>query len=517
MIKEHLSQIQTLEHGMDALIISVSSENEAKFWNQRLEKMRGQVLKSNALLLIVVEDWDKGAGNALGTLYAFSQANKRAKEHWDIDLYQWMQEGKSVALYHTAGKGTRLAPITCCEYNSKSRIQLAGKLFEKGLPVAMTLLEAALKQTSILAPSNQGRLSVFWTDQLFIPSALLKKPESEVSLFISPLNQIPTEEEWQEREYHKYGLIVVNQKNEIKQLEKLSYEKFGAYKLTADEKIALSLGSFSLSEAILQALVEEFSDELSNKQTSLDTDPHLWMPLSLEKELYLEFMTHKGVSLEFSETHYERMQDFKKRFTLKKSCKNLLGATNLGEDTLWWDYGNCASYFSNHLKLTHSSTEATYLKKFFSIPDNPENQVAHASVTLENSYLINCSIRSGNIKNSVLVNVHADMVDSTDSVMINCSAKTITADQALLYHAIEDGDLVIEPHQVRADNFTKEYGHVKIQSALNSTFLSHEHQGETLSLKQIYAINQKTDPVLGKKLTQTMHNKVKQTISNSQK
>lgn len=67
------------------------------------------------------EDWSAGgAGNGLGTLYAYTKAAKVAKDRHGVDLDAQLREGKiSAALYHTAGKGTRLAPLPASENNNK--------------------------------------------------------------------------------------------------------------------------------------------------------------------------------------------------------------------------------------------------------------------------------------------------------------------------------------------------------------------------------------------------------------
>ena len=75
------------------------------------------------MVLAVSEDWSSasGAGNGLGTLYAFQKACRVAKEKYDgLDLAAELNAGKvSAALYHTAGKGTRLAPLPASENNNK--------------------------------------------------------------------------------------------------------------------------------------------------------------------------------------------------------------------------------------------------------------------------------------------------------------------------------------------------------------------------------------------------------------
>ena len=73
------------------------------------------------MVLAVSEDWAaSGAGNGLGTLYAFQKACLVAKEKYDVDLKAELDGGKiSAALFHTAGKGTRLAPLPASENNNK--------------------------------------------------------------------------------------------------------------------------------------------------------------------------------------------------------------------------------------------------------------------------------------------------------------------------------------------------------------------------------------------------------------
>ena len=73
------------------------------------------------MVLAVSEDWASGgAGNGLGTLYAYTKACNLAKDHHDVDIASLLLQGKiSAALYHTAGKGTRLAPLPASENNNK--------------------------------------------------------------------------------------------------------------------------------------------------------------------------------------------------------------------------------------------------------------------------------------------------------------------------------------------------------------------------------------------------------------
>ncbi len=108
----------------DVTIVCTTDDHQADYWMTRLAE---GICKSNDLstpfpmVLAVSEDWSKGgAGNGLGTLYAYEKACRVAKEKFDVDLNALLHEQKvSAALYHTAGKGTRLAPLPASENNNK--------------------------------------------------------------------------------------------------------------------------------------------------------------------------------------------------------------------------------------------------------------------------------------------------------------------------------------------------------------------------------------------------------------
>jgi hypothetical protein len=105
----------------------------------------------------------------LGTLYAFQKAAKLALELHGLDIASDLKAGKiSVGLFHTAGKGTRLAPLPGAENNNKPGVKLPATIQIGGKSVPVSILEAVIKQTGCYAKSRLSRLSVFWGDQVHI-------------------------------------------------------------------------------------------------------------------------------------------------------------------------------------------------------------------------------------------------------------------------------------------------------------------------------------------------------------
>ena len=121
----------------DVIIICTTDDYQAEYWTKRLSDgicrttsdsspdakkvKKTEVTTKFPIALAVSEDWAAGgAGNGLGTLYAFQKACRAAKEAYDIDLNALLMEKSiSAAIYHTAGKGTRLAPLPASENNNK--------------------------------------------------------------------------------------------------------------------------------------------------------------------------------------------------------------------------------------------------------------------------------------------------------------------------------------------------------------------------------------------------------------
>ncbi len=522
VILKNIEKMHVISQGMDIIIVATNSEFEKKFWQKRLDDMRGQILKPSAYVFAIYEDWAGGAGNALGTLFAFDEANQTAKERHGFDLFKKLAEGASIALYHTAGKGTRLAPLPGSEQNSKSKVKLPGAVLHRTEVLAITLLEAVIKQTAIFVNNTKKRLSVFWGDQLFIPSKELNQnAKHHINIYMQQIDH-PSEDVWKIRGLNRYGLIPIDKDDEAKQLEKLKYETFlqlqGKNKFDAKNKLGISLGSFSLSLEMLQALLKEFKEELAQKNTKLDTDPHLWMPLTLDSDTYFSLMSQKIEPSNKMESHYQRMQNFKSQFQQHHTDLGFFGAVDIGSNSYWWDYGNIDSFYKNSLKLTDTDHEALALRSFFAVSNNKQDNLPIKELKIdEQSCLINCTIKSGTIKNSVLIGVTADHIEVEGSVIINTFATKIKGTQGILYNVIEENEINLVPKMIRADVFHPSgKGHLKLLNHNISSQPNWEKKlpENPLSFYDVYLFNQKEDHQKATLFSRILQNKVLQTVLN---
>lgn len=427
---------------MDVIIISTSHAHQEEYWQKRLKEALGYPLTH---VICVTEDWEGGAGNGLGTLYAYLKACRKGKVLFNFDIDKSLKNGASVALYHTAGEGKRLYPLVGSEQGNKSAVKLPALL--SGSEELISILEGVIRQTASLAPYRKGRLSVFWGDQIFIPENPDHIPRHHIEITTQEV-PFPSTKEWLKRRYDSYGLVVLQNGNVNYLFEKLAYSQLealiGGELTTQNAHLGLNLGSFSLSYPVLKAFLELFAHELESREGRLDTDIDFWMPLILNEELYLRYILYKQFSFEQARNHYQRMQCLKSLFPLKQQ---LVGTCDIGIHSQWWDYGNLEMYFKNSMNLLEEGKNGETMRTFFGWSGK---DLANGSL------LINSRISSGSAKNCILINVEAQDIDLSHCIVLNSHLYSLKAQNCLLYQVRETSPLILN-QVVRADASLDQY------------------------------------------------------------
>ena len=314
----------------------------------------------------------------------------------------------------------------------------------------MTVLEAVVQQTGIYAPSRKGRLSVFWGDQVFLPSVEFQyTPTHHIDIMCTLLgDSAPTAEEWTAQGLEKYGVIAVlkgaeGTTPEAAQVEKVDHATATKMlgQLGTIGQVGPSLGSFSVSAAILKALLEEYSSELAEKTAKFDTDPHFWMPLTLSEADYLYLMSQKGIEEGESLAHYNRMKAFNEKFD--RAEMGLFGAVNVGKDACWWDYGQLQLYSKNSLLLLDDANpESALLRKFLSVDHGPVT--AEGDLSMTHSYAFASKLEKGSLKDSLVCQVTAKEISAEGAIIVNCVAPKITAGKGcILYNLMSENEEIV--------------------------------------------------------------------------
>lgn len=456
-IKSKNVALMKAEHGFDVTIICTSDPQQAAFWQDRLDQAKGTVIPASSSVVAVDEDWAGGAGNFLGSLYAWRKACAKHKERSGKDLEAELNAGASVAIYQTAGKGTRLAPLPGAENNNKPGVKLPA-------PGCPSILECVIRQTGAYAASRKHRVSVFWGDQVFVPTASIEYQASFHADIVVALGPLPSAEEWKERGLEKYGLIAAKADGSVAvQLEKVTHEKALAQlsQLEGVERVGASLGSFSLSAPFLAALDRAFAVELDAKAGKMDSDPHLWMAMTLGKDDYTKLMLEKKLFDDAAaRAHHDRVAKMLSEFDAAAGgFTGMFGAVPVGVDLSWWDFGLLKLFSTNSLLLTQDSEDARLARAFFGIEEGSRvSSSAMGDCKVDASSVVTGSAaRSGSVASSAVAGVCVAELQAEGAVIVNvCAKRVVAAKGAVIYNVVDSSEegIVLAENEVRVGVFT---------------------------------------------------------------
>ncbi|ADI37803.1 hypothetical protein [Waddlia chondrophila] len=413
-----------MRQGFDIVIVSTRNSSQEEFWHKRLRSSSKEICKPGALIITIAENWAGGAGTGLGTLYAYQKAAEKAKFKYHCDLLQMHNAGASVALYHTAGDGKNLFPLTASENNSIANLRILSK--------NCYLLETVIKQTNEhFSKNRERRLSVFHCNQIFYPSKTFSySPDSHIDLFCQRLPQ------------HQPGKKLIVLKPAGARVFDMAKPIF----LQTKSPMASNLSSFSLSWEMLQALLKEFKQELGKESGQMDANAHFWMPLTLNYQTYASLIPYPEYQM-----HFHRMADLKKQLVKQDPSRSFFKPLDIGTDGYWWDFRSVNSYYRTLLKLTGNTKESHYMRSLFNL-NTPANYCLENRVIMDrNSYLIDSQIRGGSIKNSVLIGVEAESLTIENCVLINSQLSSLETSRSFLYNVKENRPLRLASGTVRAD------------------------------------------------------------------
>lgn len=451
--------------GFDVIIVVASMGNK-EYWERRLEASKNEILSPKTKIIVIEEDWPGGAGTLLGTLYAWKSATS------EINLKELLEKRGTLAIYHTAGHGKRMAPLCGTEANNKPRIKLPKIVKIENRESLLTVLEAVIFSTQIFAKSREGRISVFWGDQVFIPSNKVKR-ETRLPVEIFGIKERAPffKKDWQ-RNWQQYGIIIPTGGRGILLREKVSWEKIQKYlerdlfREDKERKIALikSLGCFSITLPFLESLLDEFFNELETKRRNLNVESHLWIPLTSKKK---EYQGEGGSGI-----YWERIKKIKRNFIQKTGKKRIIGEKDLGERTLWWDYGHLKIYYLNLLKLVKNTCEGEAAREFFEVERYWIKRKITKKLKIKNSILINSEIERGEIENVILIDSKIGGIKVKNGVIIYTQTKGISGPKGkqvkniLLYNVREERKLKVLPAEVITDIIPSEGTKIRMRTSL---------------------------------------------------
>jgi hypothetical protein len=460
--------------GPEVVIVVNSMPAEAAYWQERLTgedniHASGAVIRRGAVVLSVTEsNWQGPAGNALGTLNGFFQAAGKAGELGlisgrgeETDIFLEFLADKSVFMFHTAGRGMRVAPLAASELNSKSNIKLPGIINVAGKEECVTILESVIKMASIYAPSRRGRLGVFWGDQVIINENSIDLDGSHHVEIFGQL--VPLDEN-----IKSYGVLIPSGDGGCGVREKLDVASVIDMLGPANNKVYRSIGSFTISLDILRAFMDLERSVLKAGKGSLNTDPDWWQPLTSTREEYTRTMDQKGIDPVSSGARWDNVNSMWQ--TLEKDpaeCgkSGRIGFTDVGEGSFWWDYGQNAYLFENIKLLTTGTEESRAARLFFGAEKALVKSSREGNVIIDDSLILNSSLKTGVLKRCVVVSSDIDSICAENSVIIGSDIIELNAEGALCYNVVSAKESLKEG-DVAANIFHSSEGKIDMRTCL---------------------------------------------------
>ena len=290
----------------------------------------------------------------------------------------------------------------------------------------------------------------------YAPRAPANAPRApaEILCLLAPMPDAAT---WKDRGLEKYGLVAVGKSGAACQIEKVDHGTAVAMteSLGGISDVGTSLGSFSVTAALLEALTAEFAKELDAKRGCFDSDPHWWMPMTLPLDAYVALMAKKGIDAVASTAHHGRVRAMLQRFD--DGGKHLLGPVDVGGDAYWWDYGQLKLYLRNALRLVEDGVEAGAMREFLNAPRPCVAPEGSQLVVDDKSCLSDVHVAAGTCHKSVAAAVTAGTVELDGAVLVNVTAASVVAAPgAVAYNVVEDGPLVLKAGEVVTDVFMED-------------------------------------------------------------
>jgi len=327
-------------------------------------------------------------------------------------------------------------------------------------------LEAGIFSTQVYARTREGRICIFWGDQVIIPSGTTgRKTRLPVEIFGIKQRFTISSKEWR-RNWQNYGILIPKKDKGVLQREKLDWRQVkksqekGYIKPTPTGRVELikSMGCFSMRLSFLSALLKEFSKELELKKRKLDTDGQLWMPLTSTSNEYID----KGGSF----IYWRRLKRFKKKFLTRENKKVIITTKNLGDKTLWYDYGTIANYHKNLSILLEDSHEGRVVRDFYEVDKYLIKKKKTKNLKIKKSILINSEVEKGDIKNSIIVNSKAQRVNVNGAIIVNSEIKNIVSKKVLIYNLKESKGIRALPGEVITDIVVTEGSKIRMKTSL---------------------------------------------------
>lgn len=433
-IQENIADTRRLFESGDppAVIATVSGSSAAQaFWQHQLEAVGSDLGAKSALSL----HEDLPVNQAFGVLLLW----QRLREH--------RVKGKGALAAFVFGEGSRATPLTETDNGQKPAIKsFVSVPTAGGARRYLSMVELAMRYfapvESHLRRSGFDGLVIKWGDEVQIPSTPLSGTDprfetADVVRFVSL--RAMTDDDARNKDW--LGVDATGRVTEfiprrpLSEMEALA-QRGALQRRGAELWGGVNMGSIAISSALLECLLEEFSEDLADatadRSQRPDLDPQMFTALTVaaiadqsEREQAWQRALGEVKSLRQIQTHMPdlvaRLRRTLDQFEARHGRRISIQALDFGTP-YWGDVGQHRQIYEFYMALNAEGPDGRIARALAGLDvqrDGRGNLIGgevyvSPDVHVENSVLFDCQLRGrGRVKNSVLIgtevaDIHAD-------------------------------------------------------------------------------------------------------------
>jgi hypothetical protein len=353
------------------------------------------------------------------------------------------------------GSGTRSTPLTETDNAQKPAIVTPVRVMSDGKERYLTMVELALQYfipvQQYLARSGFKGLIIKWGDEVQIPTGDLSGQNPEFLGNADIVRFVSIQEMTTESALHK-DWVGVNEKQHVtafiprRPLSDMA--KLAARDLVQkrDGKLygGVNLGSVAVSYDLLEALLNEFKDEVNdstaNRSDRPALDPEFFTALTIavmpdeheRREAWQRAIQESRDVQKLSENMFDILERMQKAIqTLNRPVKMIVLDF---QDQYWGDIGQHPQIYDFYMGLNEAGPKGAILRALADIPDQRDengniivgDSYISQNITAKNSVLINVTLTGqGRIAHSVLIGTRAGNIDMENGFDVLSTATSL--------------------------------------------------------------------------------------------
>ncbi|MEM6559606.1 MAG: hypothetical protein AAF605_07455 [Myxococcota bacterium] len=428
---------ELFHHGQPPALIGTVSGSAAaqRFWQERLD--RSQAAFGAKLTRSLYEDLP--VNQAFGLLLLW----QRVREDF--------QRSEGALFAFVFGEGSRATPFTEAECGQKPALASFARSQEGSwLSVVELALRAFAPVESFLRRSGFDGLVVKWGDEIQIPTRALSAPDArfanaDVVRFVSMREMNAADsanKDWVGVDEHGAVTAFVPRRP-LSDMERLA-DRGVLQRRNGRLFGGVNLGSIAVSRRLLDLLLEEFEADVNDadaeRKSRPDLDPQLFTALSVackppgpeRNESWKRAQTESAAIRELTCANpdvFDRLCAVIDRFENQYARRPYLAALDF-EDQYWGDIGQHRQMYDLYMALREDSERGVITRALAELTSSPDasgnvitsGSVVGASVSVQNSVLIDVEIAAGSIEDSVLIGTRCHRMNARSAFDVQSCA-----------------------------------------------------------------------------------------------